>query len=232
MEAGIEPALPQKSLSNLYTILIDLSDLCMKLCNISYYSDSCTEQKLIIHLLTSALSQSRSITLCSTLGSIYKGNNKTRTEYNLYMENTTITNNIKTRQQQLWKNLSYPGLPPLIRKLLFEFLQQLDSTLESISSYNKNYLPCPIKLRASPSILQQVVFEPTHIIDHYKISLTKNYYHPISPFDMYDAMDEQNDIVNQTQETDTPNPPLEDIEQSIDTIADMLNESEDDDFPV
>ncbi len=67
MEAGIEPALPLNTHSKLYNVLVDLSDLCIKLCKISYYSDNYTEQKLTIHLLTTALSHSRSINLCHNL---------------------------------------------------------------------------------------------------------------------------------------------------------------------
>jgi hypothetical protein len=81
MEAGIKSALPQEEYSKLYNILIDLRDLCIKLCTSSYYSDSYTEQKLVIQLLTTALSQSHSIALCGKLAhSTTSACNKTGTQ--------------------------------------------------------------------------------------------------------------------------------------------------------
>jgi hypothetical protein len=232
MEAGIKPAVPQNVLSNLYNILIDLSDLCISIGIISNYSEN-SEQKLIIRLLSTALSQARSINICKNLHSPIHTATTGNTSIS-HHSNTEIINikqTIINRQHTLWDRLSSPGLPPSIRNLLFEFLRELDQLLISLNP-NTNFQLYPSNRSAYPSIYQQVVSEPTLIIDQYKATLRTNYYYPLDPSDMTDAMVENDEDTQQSQDVSSTQTQAEKIEQSIETITDMLNEVEDDDLPV
>jgi hypothetical protein len=112
-------------------------------------------------------------------------------------EMINIKQTIINRQQTLWDRLSSPGLPPSIRNLLFEFLRELDQLLTSLNP-NTNFQLYPSNRSAYPSLYQQVVSEPTLIIDQYKAALRTNYDYPLDPSDMTDAMVDNDEDIQQS----------------------------------
>lgn len=179
MEAGIEPAHLLSENLNAYKTLIDLSQLCITLSKITQCPMDNKEQTLIEHILTTALSQ-----LCIINTHLNLSNKHTDyfTPGITTTDQSKLNSQIKNLQQELWHQLSFPSILTTIRKPLFSFLCKQDSILSTLLANQQNQISyCP-KSPTKPSVAQQVITEPTRIIDPYKRALQDNFYYLLNQF--------------------------------------------------
>jgi hypothetical protein len=87
----------------------------------------------------------------------------------------------------------------------------------------------------NPSAISQIVQAPTKILDTYLISLTKNYYFPLV-YDPLEIMDSEDIAERSPSAPPSPSRQLKEkpvtVEDSIDTITDILKEVEGEDPPI
>jgi hypothetical protein len=223
MEAGIEPAEPTVFYSLAYGTAVTLSEICIALIyNLRNTHISKIEQNVILQLLQSTNSHMLL--------------NINISKYDRYISYPT-DHILKLIQYQdnLWKNLTYTLYSTIVRRNIFLFFTYLDQfrTLITRNNEGTDSFHSP-KKTSSPSVFDQVVTEPTTIIDPYESSLTKNYYFVLSSSLPAKEMEE---ITNTQTPASSPSSkpskkPIVTAEDSIETITDLLAEMEEDELPI
>ena len=246
MEAGIEPAVPSKieriepavlsgNERKFFESVVKLSNLCESLSQISYYTQSHAEQKLIESLLSTINSHLHILT--HTLSIFLNSMDHTQRIDHLQLTLTDVHSQLLYIHNSLWKNLSRPLYSQIIRNHIYDSLIHIDKVLSvSLNHQHKilNNFICPSK-PAFPSVHQQVVTEPQQILDPYELSLTSNYYFPICPMNQMDEPEDLTQESNGNPVNTSPKPQTkarETQEDSIDVISDILIDMEADELPV
>jgi hypothetical protein len=165
------------------------------------------------------------------------------TQYNIPGEYPTeFHSKIEQYHSHIWKQLTTTLHSTGARRNIFSFLENLDQLHSAI--IKKPLLATPSKFllptnKAFPSISEQVVSDPTAILDPYELSLRRNYYFPISSFNTPDTMEAgDNSTINTNNHTSTspPSSPMKKkivtAEDSIETITELLAEMEEEELPV
>jgi hypothetical protein len=246
MEAGIEPAVPSGIERIKPTVpsgnermilasVVKLSNLCDSLSQISHYTQSHAEQKLIESLLSNINSHLHII--AHTLSIFFKSMDHTQRGDHLQSILTDVHSQLLYIHNSLWKNLSRPSYSQIIHSHVYDSLIYVDKVLSASINHQHNILNnfiSPSK-PVSPYIRQQVVTEPQQILDPYELSLTSNYYFPICPMTPMDEPEELTQEPNDNPVTSSPKlqPKVRVThEDSIDVISDILIDMEADELPV
>jgi hypothetical protein len=179
MEAGIEPASPPMEYVKVLSTATDLSQLSLSLAQISLHTYKSSEQNIIEKLLTTINShlQIKAYTLRTA------AHVPTQTERDLPVWSKCHVK-LSYIHNYLWGILSKPIKSIIARSKIFDCIISLEHiiTTNSTSLFSQTNQPSfnkPAK-PVFPSIRQQVVTEPKEILDPYEISLTNNYYFPLS----------------------------------------------------
>jgi hypothetical protein len=144
-------------------------------------------------------------------------------------------------QAQLWEIFKTPLHSTIARHKIFTFLIRLDSIISQHNSEHTTFQTNSLltsKMVALPSIEDQVITDPTAILDPYQLSLTRNYYFLLSSFVQQANMDDpaDNTLAN-SHTSNNPTPSLLEkttitAEDSIETITELLAEMEEDELQV
>jgi hypothetical protein len=124
-------------------------------------------------------------------------------------------------------------------KKKINFLKQLESFFNL--HYKNNSLEknsSSLRKKAYPSVIDQVIKDPSIILDPYIVSLSSNYYCPLFTTTLPHEMEELDNNPPQTQtasKSPSSSPSRKKIvtaEDSIETITELLAEMEEDELPV
>lgn len=236
MEAGINPV--QNSVTQFIgSKLYEYGHIIHNLCSFTAQNTNRSEQNIISSLLNTILIHTKT----------YIAHHNTHELQLSLRDSNTLTETYKTLTQiheLLWKDLKVPHPTDTRSKILnFLILLQIftDSNLYSTPSNQNESNQKPFlqsKKTSKPSFFQQVTSQQSKTIDPYLIALTRNYYFPINLETMSEEMEDDNISFVAQANTETmtsqksPTTKAITVEDSLETITDIINELEEDDPPV
>ncbi len=161
MEAGIEPAPPPLSRPSAYSTAVDLCNICTVLIQHLQLSYSMKERTLITNLL-------------STVNTHMILNIQTTPHNSLREFSTEFHSKTIHYHNYIWSQLTTALHSTGARRNIINFLKNLEQfhsatiTESPLAPPGKFHLPTN---KAFPSISEQVISDPTAILDTYKLSL-------------------------------------------------------------
>jgi hypothetical protein len=235
MEAGINPV--QESVTYKVGIrILEFGNILHNICLFTAQTKCKKEQNIIQHLVHTTLANTIIIT------SQYTTCN--RDPYiTCYEIQTDLYCKIQQTHASLWNVLQIP-LSQTIRSYILKFLTQLQIFTDTVGFaryINKENTPqekfiIPHK-KNKPSFIDQVISPTSVTIDPYLVALSKNYYFPLSLGTMNSDMEDDTSPSTSPTNPDIPKSPPStpkriSVEDSIETITDIINDLEEDDPPV
>jgi hypothetical protein len=219
MEAGIEPSPPVLHHVKFYTTVVELGTMYDTLTQLSYHMQVKSELRLIETLLTTINSH-----LQIAVSTMYSPLHKRDVTW----IPTQFQPKISIIHSSVWEYLSKPLNSNTIRNYVFNcliLLEKVISVLTNISVPSSNLLQFIKPIHPNfPSVHQQVVSEPSAILDPYEVSLKSNYYFPIFDMSSVEEIDDNSATAPQNAEKLSLKSPVLTIaqEDSIDVITDIL----------
>jgi hypothetical protein len=142
----------------------------------------------------------------------------------------------------LWRDLKFPHKTET-RASILNFLISLQIFTDFHFHQNNSYQITTTQpflhptATSQPSVIAQVTSSHSSTIDPYLSALTKNYYFPIHIEAMTDEMEEDNTLSAEHSNRETPTSPKPKptkitVEDSLETITEIISELEEDDPPV
>lgn len=233
MEAGIDPV--QESVTHkVGTQLHEYGNILHTICSIAAHTKCSREQNIIHHLAQTILSNIEITLLHYT---------NTHMDSHIYIDvlQTTLHKKLLQNHAHLWHSLKFPHPTP-IRTYILKYLINLQKFVEFINPFLHNNLSSRENFlrshkQAKPSFFSQVTTHTSATIDPYLIALSKNYYFPISTAAMDDNMEDDTSPGTSTRNSESsntppPSPKRVTVEDSIETISEIISEYEDDELPV
>jgi hypothetical protein len=233
MEAGIDPAKTSVT-HNVGTKLHENGYILHTICKIAAQTHDKQEHKIIEHLLTTIL-----VTSDIIVSQYHKC--KGDPYIHTYTLQSDLHNKLTQLHDCLWKELKHPN-QNVIREYILKFLIHIQKFTDKIlTTSNENVdtsktFKFPQTLN-KPSFFNQVTSAISKTIDPFLIALQKNFYYPISPDTMNDDMEDDNASYSSSKIAAVPKSPSTSpkrvtVEDSLDTITDIINELDEDDPPV
>jgi hypothetical protein len=234
MEAGINPV--KTSVTNDLGFTIQkLGTILDTVCSISKHSFCSHELNIIQQINTIIWSHTNSLLLTYNQNTHPLTNNPT-IQSSAYRD---LLNTLQNLYTNLWRQLQYPH-PEHTRSTILNFLIILEQFLNNPANLPSDSNPTnptynTPKRPSKPSYWQQISNRSSPTIDPYQLALTKNFYYPlIQETISFDMEDDNDQMVDQQPHHSSPPSPKKTtitIEDSIETIFDMVNEIEEDDPP-
>lgn len=234
MEAGITPA--KESVTDQVGLkLHELGSLILNTCNFSAHKLSKQETSIINSLLSTITTQANTYANSHTH---YQRNVLT---HPCSLRHVTYTNLLHIHVN-LWNALKYPHstyLRTCILKFLVIVQEFVESTIQCHNYTNSSQTSFSHPQKTSkPSYSNQITSPQSLSIDPYLLALRQNYYYPLNIDNMSEEMEEDTNTTmiptNPAQPSSPKRTPSKciTVEDSIETITDIISELEEDDPPV
>jgi hypothetical protein len=234
MEAGIIPVHPSV-VTNMGIKILALSTNFTTVCQIAAQTKCNRERHIISTILQTITYHSTAI-----LHPLKYSNNTQET----FQPTTDTTHRLIYKNfTALWRELKFPhdqGIRKYILKFIIHLHQYLAATKSTTdttpSQITVSEYTNPKKV-AYPSYTDQITSPTSSTIDPYIVSLSKNYYYPLSKTIMNDEMDDETMSQQANPPSEQPKSPSNlrkmsvTVEDSIETITDIINELEEDEPP-
>jgi hypothetical protein len=236
MEAGINPV-PAPVAHTAGLKLQQYGSMINELCLIAAQSLYKVEHNIICHLLTT-LTNHTNTTLYQYSTSLHNNSKQyldPPTEVCIYLQD------LHNHFWHLLKNQYTIHIRSSILQFLISSQKFTESFHYILNNPNQhaisNTFHSPPKT-SKPSYFDQVTSRTSKTIDPYLLALTKNFYYPISTEIMTEEMEDDTASCPEpttntpSQSPKKPSPKIVTVEDSIETITDIISEMEDDDPPV